>query len=165
MKGREWNGVHVGQPVRDLDGTSLGKVIRLFPFGFQARRGLPFFHRREVLVRYDEIRAVRDGALVVARSAQDLFALAAGEIPDAWRIPAPPAFPTAATPAEARDVREDVAAGRVTGAVPAEPRDEAREPPAAEPPGRAPLTEDDVREYVRTRGEAVAPGRGHGDAR
>lgn len=161
MKGREWNGVRVGQPVRDLDGTSLGKVVRLFAFGFQARRGLPFFHRREVLVRYDEIRAVRDGALVIARSARDLLDLAAGEIPPAWRIPAPPAFPTAATPAEARDLREDVAAGRVTGAGLAE----GREPPLPEAPGRAALTEDDVREYVRTRGEAVAPGSAHGDHR
>lgn len=151
--------MRLGQPVRDLDGRSLGKVVRFFDFGFQSRRGLPFFHRREYLLRYDEVRAVRDGALVVARSGRDLLELAAGEIPHAWRIASPPGFPSAATPAEARDVLEDVAAGRVPGAGLAG----AQEPPAAELPQRTPLTDDEVRAYVRTRGEGGAPERATSD--
>lgn len=153
MKRRELNGVRLGQRVRDLDGTPLGKVVRLFEWGFAARRGLPILSRGEYVLRYDEIRAVRDGALVVSRSARDLLEHAAGEIPRAWRIPTPPAFPTAATPGEAHLVREDVAAGRIAGAA-GEERTERLAEVAAEP-----LREDELREYVRTRGQALAPER------
>src|SRR5512140_2002539 len=114
MQARERNGVRVGQPVRDLDGVSLGRVRRLFDWGFAASRGVLLF-RRDFILRYDEVRAVRDGALVVARSRRDLFDLAAGGVPASWKIRAPAAFPTTATPSEARYVMEDVAAGRVPG--------------------------------------------------
>src|SRR5215208_7704386 len=101
---RERNGVRMGQRVRDLDGTSLGRVVRLFDWGFEARRGLPILFRRDFILRYDEVRGVRDGALLVSRSRRDLLELAAGQVPASWRIPAPHEFPTAATPSEARYV-------------------------------------------------------------
>lgn len=145
---RERNGVSTGQPVRDLDGTSLGKVVRLYAWGFLARRGL---FGREFVVRYDEVRAVRDGALVVARSARDLFDLAAGGVPDSWRIPTPPPFPTAATPAEARDVRRDVAAGRVAGVL----DDDDGAPVAGARPPSAPVSDAELRSYVETRGQGI----------
>ena len=151
MKERERSGVRLGQPVRDIDGVSLGRVVRLFEWGFATRRGLPILSRGRWLLRYDEIRAVRDGALVVSRSAHDLLELAAGEVPRAWRIPTPASYPTAATPAEARSVREDVAAGRVTGA--ARPGEGARPAPEGEEPG--PLGEDELRAYGYSRGQAA----------
>lgn len=145
---RERNGVRLGQRVRDLDGTSLGRVVALYGWGFAVRRGLPILFHRDFVLRYDEIRGVRDGALVAARSAADLLDLAAGGVPPSWRIPAPPEFPTAATPSEARSVREDLARGRVGGSGgPAEPL-----PPAA------PVDEDELREYADTRGESISPG-------
>jgi hypothetical protein len=143
---RERNGVRIGQQVRDLDGTSLGRVVRLFDEGFQVRRGLPILFRRDFVVRYEELRGVRDGALVVARSSRDLLDFAAGGLPPSWRIPAPPGFPTAATPPEARYVREELARGRVGGAAPPE-----------RPATTEPVTDDEVREHVATRGETIAP--------
>lgn len=161
MKERERNGVRLGQPVRDVDGASLGKVVRLFPWGFESRRGLPILSRGSWVLRYDEVRAVRDGALVVSRSGRDLFELAAGEIPTAWRIPTPAAFPSAATPGEASFVREDVAAGRVPGAGAAEAED--RPPP--EPPEARPLTDDELRAYVEDRGQGAVSGSAPRDRR
>jgi hypothetical protein len=154
MRERERNGVRLGQPVRDLDGTSLGRVVRLFDWGFQTRRGLPILSRGQHVVRYDEVRAVREGALVVSRSGRDLLELAAGEVPHAWRIPTPSAFPTAATPSEARAVLEDVAAGRVPGGALDEgtahgPDDLAREPRS--------LAAEQVRDSVRRRGQGPVP--------
>ena len=134
---KERNGVRVGQRVRDLDGASLGRVVRLFDDGFEARRGLPFLIRRDYVLRYEEVRGVRDGALVVARSRSDLAELAAGGVPPAWRIPAPSAFPVAATPSEARDVRAEIARGRVPGAAVEEPEPD-REAPLLEGAPRAP---------------------------
>ncbi len=135
---RERNGVRLGQRVRDLDGTSLGRVARLYGDGFEVRRGFPILFRRDLVARYDEVRGVRDGELVVARSRRDLFDLAAGGLPPSWRTPAPPEFPTAATPAEAQALRAELARGAVGGpasapAAPAEeevplPRDEERAP-------------------------------------
>jgi hypothetical protein len=146
---QEREGVRVGQRVRDLDGTSLGRVTRLFAWGFAARKGLWLF-RSDFVVRYDEIRGVRDGEILVARSRRDLFDLAAGGIPPSWRIATPPEFPAAATPPEARLLLHDLARGAIaTGAAP-------RPAPALEPsPSAAPATEDDEREYVRTRGQSV----------
>ncbi len=107
----ERNGVRLGERVVDADGRPLGKVTKLYPWGFVATRGLPVLTRRDEVIRYDEVRGARDGALVVARSAQDLLDLADGGIPRSWRIPAPPGYPAAATPSEARLVLEDIASG------------------------------------------------------
>jgi hypothetical protein len=147
MTERERNGVSLGRPVRDLDGKSLGKVVRLFDWGFQSRRLLGISH----VFRYDEVRAVRDGALVVARSSQDLFELAAGEVPRSWRIPTPPAFPDAATPLEALYLMQDVAAARVRGVT------EGQEPERPAPPAPASPSDAELRTYVDTRGESLTP--------
>jgi len=107
----ERNGVQLGQRVRDADGKDLGRVTRLYASGFQVTRGFPVLFRRDRVVRYDEVRGAREGALVVARSDADLFDLAAGGVPRSWRVPAPPGYPSAATPSEARLVLEDIASG------------------------------------------------------
>jgi hypothetical protein len=145
---QERNGVRKGQRVRDLDGKPLGRVTVLYEWGFAVHRGLPFLVRSDYLVRYDEVRGVRDGALVVARSSRDLFDLAAGDIPPSWRVPAPPEFPSAATPSEARFLREDLAR-RALGAQGA--------PAAASAPDAspAPLDAEEEREYVRSRGQSL----------
>ena len=83
----ERNGVRLGERVVDVDGKSLGKVTRLYPWGFVATRGLPVLTRRDEVIRYDEVRGARDGALVVARSDHDLFDLAEGGVPRSWRVP------------------------------------------------------------------------------
>lgn len=128
----ERNGVRIGQGVRDLDGTRLGRVKKLHDWGFAVARGFLLF-RRDAVLRYGEVRGVRDGELVVARSSRDLLDLAEGRLPPAWRIPAPPEFPSAATPDEARLVLEDIAAGAITS----EGRGEAPARPPAPPPGSA----------------------------
>ncbi len=109
--------MRIGQRVRNLDGRSLGHVTALYDGAFAVRRGL-FLFRRDHVVRDDEVRAVRDGELVVARSARDVHDLAAGLIPPAWRIAAPPSFPSAATPGEAQYVYEDLARGAISPAPP-----------------------------------------------
>jgi hypothetical protein len=146
---QEREGVRVGQRVRDLDGTSLGRVTHLFDWAFAARRGLWLF-RSDYVLRYDEVRGVRDGEILVDRSSRDLFDLAAGGIPPSWRVATPPEFPTAATPPEARLLLRDLARRAIaTDAAP-------RPAPAIEPPpADAPPTEDEEREYVRTRGQSV----------
>jgi hypothetical protein len=109
---RERNGVRVGQRVRDLDGNYLGRVKELYDWGFSVVRGFPILFWKDVVLRYDEVRGVRDGELVAARSDTDLFAQALGEIPPAWRIPAPSEYPRAATPSEARSLFSALAAPR-----------------------------------------------------
>lgn len=117
MTERARNGVRLGQAVRDLDGKDLGRVHALYEKGFLAVKGLPILFRRDWVIRYEEVRGERDGALVVARSDRELFELAEGEVPATWRVPVPPGFPSAATPGEARGVFEEVALGHaVTGA-------------------------------------------------
>jgi hypothetical protein len=139
---QERNGVRLGQQVTDLDGRSLGRVTRLYQDGFVTREGLPILFRRDHLLRYEEVRGVRDGALVIARSGRDLHDLAAGGLPPSWRIPVPPSFPEAATPPEAALLRADLARGAVAPHVLPPPemvlaherdRDQAW-PPAAPPP-------------------------------
>lgn len=110
---KERNGVRVGQRVRDLAGKRVGRVARLFDWGFEVVRGFPILFRTDHVFRYDEVRGTRDGELLVARTADDLFQLARGELPVSWRIPAPAGFPTAAAPAEARAVFAEVAAARL----------------------------------------------------
>jgi hypothetical protein len=109
---QERNGVAVGARVRDIDGNDLGHVKVLHETTFLTSKGPPVLFRRDWLIRYDEVRGMRDGALVVARSPRALFQLAEGELPATWRIPTPPDFPTAATPLEARGVFETLAAER-----------------------------------------------------
>jgi hypothetical protein len=114
MPGR--HGLRNGHRVRDLDGKDLGRVARLYDGAFLVVKGFPILFRRELVIRYDEIRGLRDGELVVARSDRALFELAAGELPEVWRIPAPPGFPEAATPPEARGVFEALAGERTQAA-------------------------------------------------
>ncbi len=107
----ERNGVRIGQRVRDLDGNRLGRVREIYDAGFSVVKGLPLLFRTDFVARWDEIREVRDGAVVLARSKSDLLALARGEIPPSWRIPALDGRPQAATPSEARlELAEDRAA-------------------------------------------------------
>jgi hypothetical protein len=101
MAQQERNGVRVGQRVRDVDGEVVGRVDAVYETGFSVVRGPPILFRTDFVARYDEVREVRDGELVLARSRRDLFDLARGEIPPSWRIPALPERPTAATPWEA----------------------------------------------------------------
>ena len=93
-------------------GRKLGRVTQLFDGAFGVEKGLPFLFRDEHVILYDEVRGERGGLLVVARSARTLFDLAAGALPDTWRVPVPPDFPSAATPPEARAVFEGLAAAR-----------------------------------------------------
>ncbi|BDG02780.1 hypothetical protein [Anaeromyxobacter oryzae] len=143
MADRERNGVQLGQRVRDLDGKDLGRVTSLYGWGFEVAKGFMMF-RRDQVIRYDEVRGVRDGAVVVARSDRALFELAAGEMPGIWRIRVPPDFPAAATPPEARGVFEELAAERLQGTAPGSPQ------PAGEPPA---ITTGEVRDYTERRGE------------
>jgi hypothetical protein len=99
---RERNGVRVGLQVKDLDGRSLGRVTRLFESGFDFEKGLPLLFRQDFTATYDEVRGVKDGVLLLARSKDALLELARGVLPTTWRAPATKdGFPTAATPREA----------------------------------------------------------------
>ncbi len=149
---RELNGVRLGQRVRDADGKDLGKVARLYAWGFEVTRGFPVLFRRDRGVRYDEVRGARDGALVIARSDRDLLELAAGGVPRSWRVPAPPGYPSAATPSEAQFVLEDIARGAAFS------RTAADEPLVLAPPEAPPLTREEELEYALTRGQALAGG-------
>ncbi len=146
---KELNGVRLGQRVRDADGKDLGKVTRLYEWGFEVTRGLPVLFRKDRVVRYDEVRGAREGALVVARSDRDLLDLAAGGIPRSWRVPAPPGYPSAATPAEAQFVLEDIARGAAFS------RSAVDEPLVLTPPEASPLTREEELEYALTRGQAA----------
>ncbi|WP_242340721.1 MULTISPECIES: hypothetical protein [Anaeromyxobacter] len=112
---KERNGVRVGQRVRDLEGKSLGRVKHVYDWGFDASKGFPILFRSDYVFRYDEVRGMRDGALVIARTDRDLIELAEGEMPASWRIPAPPGFPGVATPPEAHAVFAGLAAARAAG--------------------------------------------------
>jgi len=140
---RERNGVRLGQRVRDLDGTPMGRVTRLYDAGFAVRKGLPILFRRDFVARYDELRGVRDGELVIARSRRDLLDLASGGLPSSWRVPAPADFPTAATPSEACALREELARGAL-----------------AVPPARAPAAVAQAEEPPAVEEESAAPRRG-----
>lgn len=139
-------GVRKGLRVRDLEGHDLGRVTRCDEWGFEVEKGFPILFRQDLVARYDEVRHVRDGVVTLARTSHDLLDLAAGGMPISWRVPTPPEFPAAATPAEARGVFADLA-----GAPPAEAG-----VPAAPPlsPDQA-LTRADEREYEATHGEGV----------
>jgi len=145
-------GVGIGARVVDLDGRAIGAVTDLYDEAFRVARGPPVLFRQEQVILYDEIRAVRDGALVVARSRRTLPQLAEGELPDAWRVPAPPGFPVAATPSEAGALFEELAAARSRSAWP-EAGVEPPSPPAAEGEPERP----EPGERVRDAGEALHP--------
>jgi hypothetical protein len=99
---RERNGVRVGLKVKDLDGQSLGRVTRLFESGFDFEKGLPLLFRQDFTATYDEVRGVKDGVLLLARTKDSLLDLAHGVLPTSWRASAmKDGFPTAATPREA----------------------------------------------------------------
>jgi hypothetical protein len=146
----ERNGVRLGQRVQDAEGKDLGRVDRLYDWGFEVGRGFPILFRRIEIVRYAEVRGERDGALVVARSSRDLYDLGEGGIPRSWRIPAPPGFPAVATPSEARLVLEDIASGAAFS------RTAADEPLAAAPEPPSPLTPEEERAFILTRDQAAA---------
>lgn len=112
--------MRIGQPVRDLDGQDLGRVKALYDDAFLVVKGFPILFRRDYVLRYEEVRGERDGALVVARSDRELLELARGELPATWRVPVPPGFPAAATPGEARGVFSAVALGHAVTGAPAE---------------------------------------------
>jgi hypothetical protein len=157
---KERNGVRVGQRVRDLEGKSLGRVKHVYDWGFDAVKGFPILFRSDYVFRYDEVRGVRDGALVVARTDRDLIELAQGEVPASWRIPAPPGFPGVATPPEAHAVFAELASARAAGTA---VRAERLEPPgstAAVPvestiwrPGDGELGAGEERRYAERRGQ------------
>ncbi len=151
---KERNGVRIGQRVRDVEGKDLGRVKALYDWGFAVSKGFPILFRRDQVARYDEVRGVREGALVLARSDRDLFQLAEGEIPSAWRIPTPPEYPAAATPSEALGVFEGIAAGAIA-------TDQGE--PTSEPRPSSSRADVDEREYERAdrkaRDASVALGR------
>lgn len=150
MVGMERNGVRVGQRVRDLDGNDVGRVTRLYQDGFDVSKGFPILFRKDVVARYDEVRGIQGGVVVLARSRGDLQDLAAGHVPRAWRIPGPPEYPTTATPAEAGPVLQDLAAGAIVA------RDAEAGGPVAP---RAPEDPGEARE--RPRGDATSAPRPH----
>jgi hypothetical protein len=96
----ERNGVRVGQRVRDVEGRDLGRVARLFESTFEVRKGFPILFADDRVLRYDDVRASEGDALVVSRADGDLFTLAAGGLPDSWRVGTASGFPSAATPSE-----------------------------------------------------------------
>jgi hypothetical protein len=142
----ELNGVRVGQQVRDLDGTDLGRVKHLYDTAFAVRKGFPILFRNDHVIRYDEVRGERDGALLVARSRGALFELARGEMPSTWLVPTPPDFPQAATPGEASALHAELAGSPRPGETPVGTTAH------AEP---APLTPREEAEYVKSQGESV----------
>ncbi len=151
----ERNGVRVGIRVRNLDGKDLGRVTRLHDWGFEVEKGFPILFRRELVATYDEVRGIHDGARVLARSDRALFDLAAGEIPESWRISAPPGLPKAATPAEARGMVDDLAARSPAAAPPLpEPARAIRSEPEAREALEVEAREDE-QEYERSRGQSA----------
>ncbi|MFT3912546.1 MAG: hypothetical protein QM704_00230 [Anaeromyxobacteraceae bacterium] len=108
----ERNGVRKGQQVKDLDGKDLGKVTRLHAWGFETVKGLPVLIRDEYVFRYEEVRPGPGGALVVAKGANDIYALAEGKLPPSWNAVAPDGFPSVATPFEAARLERRGAKGR-----------------------------------------------------
>jgi hypothetical protein len=79
----ERNGVEVGQHVIDLDGNDVGRVTALFDWAFAVGKGFPLLFRKEYVFGYAEVRGVKDGKLVVARSRDDHDRLARGGLPAA----------------------------------------------------------------------------------
>ncbi len=155
MAAEERNGVRTGMRVRDLDGKDLGRVRRLYEWGFEIQKGLPLVFRSDFVATYDEVRGIEGGVLTIARTDGALLDLAAGGVPPGWRVPAPHGFPDAATPGEARGLYSDLAGAAVTPGPPEPPGADVPLVPEAE--SGAPVSAGDERDYERTRGQA-APG-------
>jgi hypothetical protein len=158
----ERNGIRLGQPVRDVDGKALGRVTTLYDEGFEVARGLPILFRSSFVVRYDEARGMRDGALVVARSDRDLLTLARGGVPRSWRVPAPEGFPDIATPPEGHEVIQAIAAARTPpGPAPALPPEgvaalaASRGVPLGAGAGDPSLSRAEEAAYVESHGQAL----------
>jgi hypothetical protein len=123
----ERHGVRVGMAVLDARGKRLGKVTRCDAWGFEVEQG--FFDPKSWVIRYDEVLEARDGELVVARSEDALFELAAGSLPHTWPRYRPPEadgeilLPTAPAEGDVEGALTDSAEAPQTGAAtPARPR-------------------------------------------
>lgn len=142
--------VRLGRRVRDITGKDLGRVKALYDGAFLVQKGPALLFRKDLVIRGDEVRGVRDGVVVVARDDAALQTLAAGGVPDSWRVPTPPDYPQVAAPGEAHELLEVLAAERarpVTGAATgAEPAGTARaawaEPDEAEGLAQRPSARD-----------------------
>jgi hypothetical protein len=136
-------GVRAGMTVRDAAGKTLGKVTRVYAWGFEAERG--FWSPYQWVFRHDEVARVEGGVVEVARGPADLQQLAAGKLPSSWRRYTP-RFGSASIPGAPGEAR----AAEQTVATPA---------PAARQAGTR-LSPEEEREAERTRGEAGAPAHG-----
>ncbi len=140
---RESNGVRLGLRVRDLDGKDLGRVKRLYDWGFAIEKGFPILFRRDTVATYDEVRGFSGDVLTLARSDQALFDLAEGGVPSIWRLPVPHGYPAVATPAEARAVVQELAGA---------PRQAS--PPVAGEPEPTQISREEERAFMRALGQA-----------
>ncbi len=135
--------VREGMIVRDLDGRLLGRVTRVDPWAVEFAKGR--FYRRDGAAPYSEIREVRDGEVILARSARALFELAEGRIPETWRGSEPPPLVGS---------EHGVVPGTATPTLlPLGPKDEF--PLETTPYGRGfpPVSEAEEREYAAVRGQ------------
>jgi hypothetical protein len=94
-------GVRKGMTVRDGAGRALGKVDRVYAWGFEVVKG--FWQPRTHVFKHEEVVRLDGETLHVSRSPDDLLRLARGELPAGW-APRPSPFGGAipAAPAEAR---------------------------------------------------------------
>lgn len=135
--------VREGMRVRDLDGKALGRVTRIDPWGIEYTKG--HLYRVDGAASFSEVREVRDGEVILARSARALFDLAAGRIPETWRASEPPPLVGA---------EEGVVPGTATPApLPLGPKDEF--PLEVMPYGREfpHLSPEDERRYIEAQGQ------------
>ena len=132
----EQGGVRAGMTVRDGAGKAMGKVHRVYAWGFAVVKG--FWQPREYVYKHEEVARVDGDVIHVTRGPDDLLRLAAGELPAGW-TPQPTPFGPAvlAAPGEAR------AAGGQLGSPPTSPT----------------LSRDEEREAERARGVHPAPAR------
>lgn len=92
-RGANGSGVRTGMTVKDGAGTPLGKVRRVYAWGFEVGSG--FWSPREWVFRYDEVLRASGDVVEVSRRPDDLLRLSAGELPDSWRRGTPPGDPHA----------------------------------------------------------------------
>lgn len=91
-------GVRSGLMVRDAAGNPLGKVRRVYPWGFEVGKG--FWSPYQWVFRNEEVLRVASDVVEVARSPDDLQRLAAGGLPSSWRRGTPDSEDLPATPQE-----------------------------------------------------------------